>query len=617
MVRPLRVWLVTVTLCSVLIALMALGFDAISHPPRDLATTTQARVLLPDLDQESPSELQVKRSGGTSNPVYWLGFRSAVRNVGAGPLRVQGARGGHDSPYMRVDQLLERSSGQPVTVPDVGRLQYAISPDHQHWHYLGFERYRLHSARLERVGAGTVAVAAAKAGFCLGDRYRVTTRVLPAAASHPRFVDQCGLHDPGRLKLSEGISVGYGDDYHAFLEGQEVRISGLPNGRYLLVNQVNEGHRLREISYANNASSVLLQLRWQAGVPHIRVLASCPDVSDCARHVDVHTVATGLEIPWDIAFMPDGSALVTERPGRVRLLDRHGRLRREPVADVAVAPRGEGGLLGLALDPAFETNKLVYLYFTAREGMKLERWRWMKETLVRQTTLVSRIRSGDVHDSGRIAFAPDGRLMVATGDAGEPESAQDPGSLNGKLLSLSAAQYRGPGPVEPEVIATGLRNPQGMAWQPGTNRLYATDHGPSGFDGPEGYDEVNRIEAGANYGWPRVIGYATDAGKYTAPVRVYRNPIAPSGAAFIDQPGSPWSGDLVIAALRGESLERLQLAHGTVVVDETLLKGRFGRLRTVRPGPHGCLYALTSNRDGRGTPRQGDDRILCIRIPPA
>jgi glucose/arabinose dehydrogenase len=335
------------------------------------------------------------------------------------------------------------------------------------------------------------------------------------------------------------------------------------------------------------------------------------------RRVRVETVATGLEIPWEIAFLADGRALVTERPGRVRLLSRHGRLRHRPLARVPVNAVGEGGLLGVAVDPAFRSNRFVYLYFTTGTGMRLERRRWTGSRLKYQASLVDGIRAGEVHDSGRIAFGPDRRLYVSTGDAGEPQLAQDPVALNGKLLALTPAQYRGPGHAVPHIIATGLRNSQGFDWQPGTGRLIANDHGPSGFDGPEGYDEIDAIVEGGNYGWPEVIGDDTGGGRFTAPLRVYRDPIAPSGATFVSRPGSRWTGDYLLAALRGEQLRRLVLRGAVVVRDQPLLRRRFGRLRTVVEGPRGCLYVLTSNRDGRGHPSAADDRILRVRPPGA
>jgi glucose/arabinose dehydrogenase len=330
------------------------------------------------------------------------------------------------------------------------------------------------------------------------------------------------------------------------------------------------------------------------------------------KGVRVQTIATGLDIPWEIAFMPDGSALVTERPGTVRLLTSEGKLKRRPVAKIQVSSQGEGGLLGLALDPQFDRNHYVYLYFTGPEQMQLERWRLAGGRLLRQASLVTGIKSGQVHDSGRIAFGPDHRLYVATGDAGEPSLAQDPASLNGKFLSLSARQYRGNG-GPPRIVSSGHRNPQGFDWQMGSGRLFATEHGPSGFDGPEGYDEINQIVAGHNYGWPTVIGTGNPG--FTDPIQLYQAPIAPSGATFVKRPGSSWRGSFIFACLRGQELRRLVLNGDQVVSDEALFTGRFGRLRTVVEGPGGALYVLTSNRDGRGTVRPGDDRILRITPP--
>jgi glucose/arabinose dehydrogenase len=334
-----------------------------------------------------------------------------------------------------------------------------------------------------------------------------------------------------------------------------------------------------------------------------------------AHDVEVETVASGLKIPWEIAFLPDGRALVTERPGRVRLLGRGGRMRRSPVARVRTSAVGEGGLLGLAVDPRFRSNRFVYLYYTTGTGMRLERRRWTGTRLAEPVSLIDGIRAGEVHDSGRIAFGPDRRLYVSTGDGGEPALAQDPSALNGKLLDLTPRQYRGPGHAHPHIVAMGLRNSQGFDWQPGTRRLIANDHGPTGFDGPEGYDEVDEIVQGGNYGWPQAIGGDTDGGRFIAPLRVYVAPIAPSGATFVSWPGSRWTGDYLLAALRGAQLRRLVLRGERVVRDERLLRGRFGRLRTVVEGPRGCLYILTSNRDGRGYPTAADDRILRLRPP--
>jgi glucose/arabinose dehydrogenase len=331
-----------------------------------------------------------------------------------------------------------------------------------------------------------------------------------------------------------------------------------------------------------------------------------PADSGAAAEPRVETVATGLEIPWEIAFLPDGSALVTERPGRVRLLDPEGRLQEQPVAEVDVSAQGEGGLLGLALDPSFESNGFVYLYYTAGANMEVARFRYQDGSLEKEATLIDGIQAGPIHDSGRIHFGPDDRLYISTGDAGQADLAQDEGSLQGKFLRLDPDAYRGDG-GEPEIISSGHRNPQGFDWEPGSERLIATEHGDTGFD------EINQIEAGANYGWPEVEG--PDHGDFNAPLVTYEETIAPSGATFVSEAGSAWSGDLLVAALAGEQIRRVRLEDGEATVDEPLFEGRFGRMRTVVEGPEGALYALTSNRDGRGTPRDGDDRILRI-VPP-
>jgi glucose/arabinose dehydrogenase len=304
----------------------------------------------------------------------------------------------------------------------------------------------------------------------------------------------------------------------------------------------------------------------------------------------VEVVAEGLEVPWEIAWLPDGRALITERPGRIRMLD--GTL----VAEVPVSALGEGGLMGLAVDPEFERQPFVYLYFTTADGLQLERWRFENDRLTREASLIDGvIEAGPIHDSGRIAFGPDRALYVATGDAGTPELAQDRDSLNGKYLRVR--EFRA-GPVRPEIVSLGHRNPQGFDWQPDTARLFSTEHGP------ECCDEINEIEEGNNYGWPEVAG--DEHGDFAAPLRVYEESVAPSGATF-------WRGDFWFATLRGEALRRLSLDDPSD--EDVFLEGEYGRLRTVRVGPDDDLYVLTSNRDGRGSPEETDDRVLRLSPP--
>jgi glucose/arabinose dehydrogenase len=604
---PTRVLLWRLTPVVVALALAAALLTAIGRSPAAAAGTER----LPDLDQVTPSELVITDVGPGSRHKYVLGFASAVSNVGDGPLIINGKRPDADGKSMAADQVIVHDGEPQQVVPGVGELSYVVSPDHRHWHLLGFDRYQLRPA-----GRRRAVVSDRKTGFCLGDRYATSNRP-PSAPAEPVYTSRCGLGDPGLLGIQEGISVGYGDNYKANLEGQYLPLTGLRAGRYVLVHRVNSDRRLRELDYGNNAASLLLQLRWRGGQPQVRVLKRCPGTDRCDRRPAprprVSTVATGLEIPWEIAFLPDRRALVTERPGRVRLLERDGRLRRRPVASVPVSAYGEGGLLGLALDPNFSRNRFVYIYYTTSAGMRLERWRFSGKRLRRERSLVDGIQAGRIHDSGRIAFGPDRRLYVATGDSGDGELAQRADSLNGKFLALSPAQYRGAG-GRPAVISLGHRNPQGFDWQPGTGRLVATEHGPTeGVDGPEGFDEVNEIVQGGNYGWPEAYGF--DQAGFNAPLRVYRQPLAPSGATFVSRPGSPWRGSFIFASLRGEEIRRLVLEDDRVITDQPLLHERFGRLRTVVEGPRGALYALTSNRDERGIPRPGDDRILRI-VPP-
>jgi glucose/arabinose dehydrogenase len=321
----------------------------------------------------------------------------------------------------------------------------------------------------------------------------------------------------------------------------------------------------------------------------------------------VQTIATGLEAPWEIAFLPDGRALITERPGRVRLLGADRRLRPEPLAEVDVEALGEAGLLGLAVDPDFAGNGFVYLYRTTPDGNEVARYRLEGERLEEQAVIAQGIQASAVHDGGRIHFGPDGRLYFTAGDAADDDLAQDPESLNGKMLVMDAEAARGQG-GRPEVFSLGHRNPQGFDWRPGTDELVASEHGA------EGNDEINLLSEGENYGWPEVVG--RDHGDFQAPAVVYEDSIAPSGATFVSRPRSAWSGDLLVAALAGEQIRRLSFgADGAVTRDEGLFEDDFGRLRTVVEGPDGALYALTSNLDGRGAPREGDDRVLRI-VPP-
>jgi hypothetical protein len=232
---------------------------------------------LPDLDQELPSGLMLTQAGTAEKPEYRLAFRSAVRNVGSGALIIDGHRDGVELQTMVADQLVDRAGGgRRQIVPGVGRLRYVVSPDHRHWHLLRFQRYEL-----RREGRSVPVVKDRKTGFCLGDRYAVVDRPLVNRAVTPEYRTRCGLEETRLLGIREGISVGYGDDYVANLEGQYLPITGLPDGRYVLVHRVNDNRRIHETSYGNNAASVLLSLRWLQGIPHLTILKNCPDGARC------------------------------------------------------------------------------------------------------------------------------------------------------------------------------------------------------------------------------------------------------------------------------------------------------------------------------------------------
>jgi hypothetical protein len=234
------------------------------------------RARLPDLDQETPSAFVVTRAGPIGQPEYRLGFRSAVRNIGDGPLIIDGHRAGVDSRAMVADQVVVRDGGPRSTVPGVGRLRFVVSPDHRHWHLLRFQRYEL-----RRPGSDTALVSDRKTGFCLGDRYSAGGRPLRRRAPWPVYTGSCGLEQTGLLGIREGISVGFGDDYAANLEGQYLPLTGLADGPYVLVHRVNADRRIHETDYRNNAASVLLTLHWRLGVPYVRVRATCPNSARC------------------------------------------------------------------------------------------------------------------------------------------------------------------------------------------------------------------------------------------------------------------------------------------------------------------------------------------------
>lgn len=338
--------------------------------------------------------------------------------------------------------------------------------------------------------------------------------------------------------------------------------------------------------------------------------------------VRVETWVSGLEVPWSLVFLPDGRALVSERPGRIRLIE-GGRLRAEPWAVLEVRNRGEGGLLGLAVHPQFPREPYIYAMMTVDAGATVQnrvvRLRDRGDHGELDRVILADIPGGDLHDGGRIAFGPDGMLYVTTGENFQGPRAQDLGSLAGKVLRLTpdgGVPRDNPlvgRPGRDEIFTYGHRNPQGLTWDPATGTLFASEHGPTGERGWRGHDEINRLVPGANYGWPEVIGAPGDP-RFEDPLVYWRGGLPPAGMTF-------WGGDLFVASLRAEALVRLRLEHSgdlwwVASIERWFATGpaasTYGRLRDAVVGPDGALYVLTSNRDGRGRPRPGDDRILRI-----
>lgn len=329
----------------------------------------------------------------------------------------------------------------------------------------------------------------------------------------------------------------------------------------------------------------------------------------------VEVVAAGLDIPWDMSFLPDGCIFLTERPGRVRLIQ-DGKLAPKPVATIKdVLPLGEGGLLGIAADPSFETNHWIYLYYTHQTAggprNQVVRYTESDNQLHDPKVIIGGIPAASNHDGGRIRLGPDGKLYITTGDALSPALAQDRYSLAGKILRINAdgsIPPDNPFPNSP-VYSYGHRNPEGLAWQPGTNQLYETEHGNVA------HDEVNKILPGHNYGWPEMQGNTGASAGFTGPAieSGAGTTWAPSGATFVQGETFPqWTGHLLFASLRGTTLWDLNLNGGGKPELKSVVTGTYGRLRAVFQAPDGTLYLLTNNRDGRGTPQPGDDRVLHI-----
>ncbi len=335
--------------------------------------------------------------------------------------------------------------------------------------------------------------------------------------------------------------------------------------------------------------------------------------------IDYEIVTEGLVHPWSVAFLPGGGYLITERPGRLRLVDAQGHLHASPIGGLpAIAEYGQGGLLDVALHPDFENNRWVYLSYAERTddgvGTAVARGRFDGSSL-RDTQVIFRLlpkSRTNRHFGSRLVFDRDGYLFITLGDRGDRPRAQDLNDHAGSVIRLhddgripDDNPYVGQRNARPEIYSYGHRNMQGATLHPGSGKLWTHEHGP------QGGDEINLPQAGYNYGWPVITygvnyGFGTKIGEGTAkpgmqqPLYYWVPSIAPSGMAFYDGDRFPnWQGNLFVGSLKFDLLVRLEIANDKITHEERLFEGRFGRIRDVRQGPDGYLYLLSDARNGK------------------
>ncbi len=349
----------------------------------------------------------------------------------------------------------------------------------------------------------------------------------------------------------------------------------------------------------------------------VPLCAQAQTISSQEHAFRVVNIAEGLEHPWGLAFLPDGNTLVTERPGRLRIV-KNGKLDPQPIAGLpAISARGQGGLLDVALHPRYTDNSFVYLSYTARGdggvGTEVARGKLAGNRLENVQVIFRQQPKGSTgrHFGSRLVFDREGYLYITLGDRGEQERAQRPDDHAGSVIRLhddgrvpKDNPFVGKPGWKPEKYTLGNRNLQGAALHPQTGALWTHEHGP------QGGDEINVIRAGVNYGWPVItygaeyvigtrIGEGTHKAGMAQPLHYWVPSIAPSGMAFYTGDKFPrWRGDLFVGALRDQMLVRLKLDGEKVVKEERMLKGALGRIRDVRNGPDGLLYLLTDSPQG-------------------
>ncbi len=317
---------------------------------------------------------------------------------------------------------------------------------------------------------------------------------------------------------------------------------------------------------------------------------------------DVSIFLENLDVPWEVAFIDIETLLVTERKGNLLLIKNQKIIKSFPITETNQS--GEGGLLGIAIHPKFKENNFIYLYVTTIQNNKREnrvlRYTLKDELLKFDRNILTDIRANIFHNAGKISFGPDGFLYITAGDALDEPAAQDRNQLAGKILRVTD-EGRTPedNPFGNQIYSIGHRNPQGLTWDKDGN-LWSTEHGQSGA--VSGLDELNKIIKGMNYGWPDYRGFQNADGFVSPEIHSGKETWAPGDTEF-------YNGIIYFTGLRGEAL------YGYNPINKELKKyfgGEYGRLRALTLGPDGFFYISTSNRDGRGTPKEKDDKIIKV-----
>jgi glucose/arabinose dehydrogenase len=332
----------------------------------------------------------------------------------------------------------------------------------------------------------------------------------------------------------------------------------------------------------------------------------------------IEEFVANLNVPWSIAFTSTDRALISERGGQIRVVEK-GQLREKPLFVFNdIYGEQEAGLMGLTVDPDYTSNKFIYASYAYNKNgkprIKVVRLEDQGDKAVLEKVIIDDILAAPYHDGSRIKFGPDRKLYITTGDATQKELAQKMDSPNGKILRLNpdgSIPNDNPFPGSP-IYSYGHRNPQGITWDPISGAMWETEHGPSGFDGPGGGDEINLIKAGGNYGWPKV-SHERDMAGAESPKLVFTPAIAPGGTMIYTGKLFPqFKNNLFFTGLRGEGVWRAVISDEGIASFERMKEIDVGRVRDVLEGPDGAIYFLTSNRDGRGNPRTGDDKIYRI-----